>query len=301
MRVVISVLAVVVAVAAGCATPPPVELLQARTAFNRASFGPAVQLSPADLRRASLALDQAERAFADERNLPKAVDLAYIAERTAQIAEAHAQTALTERKMATQAAGTLTTVRAELAEARRGEAQQAQQVGVERSAREAAEQKADASEQKADASEQKAGASDEKAAASEQRAQQANDALTRLSAKADGRGMVITLSGSVLFRSNGADLLPAALRRLDEVASVLAAQGQNVVVEGFTDSKGSPWSNVDLSRRRAEAVRAYLVSRGCPADRIVARGLGPDRPIADNATGEGRANNRRVEIVINRP
>ena len=85
------------------------------------------------------------------------------------------------------------------------------------------------------------------------------------------------------------------------MASVLVAQGQSVVVEGFTDSKGSPWSNVDLSRRRAEAVRTYLVSRGCPPDRIVARGLGPDRPIADNASGEGRANNRRVEIVINRP
>ena len=174
MRVVISVLAVVVAVAAGCATTPPAELIQARTALNRASFGPAAQLAPADLHKASLALDLAERAFADERNLPKAVDLAYIAERTAQIAEAHAETALTEKKMATQAAGTLTTARAQLAEARRGEAQLAQQVGVERTAREAAEQKADASEQKADASEQKAGASDEKAAASEQRAQQAN-------------------------------------------------------------------------------------------------------------------------------
>ena len=98
MRVVIAVLAVVVAVAAGCATAPPVELIQARTACNRASFGPAAQLAPADLRKASLALDQAERAFSDERNLPKAVDLAYIAERTAQIAEAHAETALTEKE-----------------------------------------------------------------------------------------------------------------------------------------------------------------------------------------------------------
>lgn len=301
MRVLLSILALAVAGAAGCATTPPTELIQARTACNRASFGPAAQLAPADLRKANRVLDEAERAFADEKNLPKTVDLAYIAERTAQIAEAHAQTALTEKKMATQAAGTLTTVRAELAEARRGEAQQAQQIGIERTARVAAEEKANASEQRAEASEQMAGASDEKAAASEQRAQQANDALAKLSAKPDGRGMVITLAGNVLFRSDGARLLPAAMGRLDEVASVLAAHDQNVVVEGFTDSKGSAWSNVDLSRRRAEAVRAYLVSRGCPPDRIVARGLGPDRPIADNATGEGRASNRRVEIVINRP
>ena len=263
---------------------------------------------PCDLRKARLALDQAERALSGERNLAKTIDFAYIAERTVQIAEAHAQTSITERTMATQAAGTLSAARAQLVKAQRGEAEQAQQVGVERTAREAAEQKADASEQKADASEQKAdaseqkaGVSEEKAVASEQRAQQANDALRKLSAKADARGMVITLSGSVLFRSNGADLLPAALRRLDEVATVLVAQGQNVVIEGYTDSTGSPSSNVDLSRRRAEAVRSYLVSRGCPTDRIVARGMGPDRPVADNASGEGRANNRRVEIVINRP
>ena len=289
-----AVLAVVAAVAIGCATAPPVELINARTAYDRARLGPAAQLAPADLRKARLALDQAERALSGERNLAKTIDFAYIAERTAQIAEAHAQTSITEKKMATQAAGALTAARAQVVKAQRGEAQQAQQAGVERTAREAAEQKADASEQKA-------GVSEEKAVASEQRAQQANDALHKLSAKADARGMVITLSGSVLFRPNGADLLPAALRRLDEVAAVLVAQDQNVVIEGYTDSTGSPWSNVDLSRRRAEAVRSYLVSRGCPTDRIVARGMGPDRPVADNANGEGRANNRRVEIVINRP
>ncbi len=165
----------------------------------------------------------------------------------------------------------MTAARAELAEAQRGEAQQAQQVGVERTARQAAEQKADASEQKA-------GASEERAAASDERALQANEALDRLSAKADGRGMVITLPGGVLFRSNGTDLLPAALRRLDEVASVLVAQGETAVVEGYTDSKGSPARNVELSRRRAEAVRSYLVSRGCPTDRIVARGYGTGSP-----------------------
>jgi outer membrane protein OmpA-like peptidoglycan-associated protein len=306
--VVTAVLGVAAAVAVGCATAPPVELINARAAYARASAGPAGQLAPADLHKARLVLDQAERALSDERNLGRAVDFAYIAERTAQIAEVHARTALAEKetsratrdlgdkqgRMAKQAAGTLSAARTQLAEAQRGEAQQAQQVGVERAAREAAEQKADASERKA-------GASDAQAAASEQRAQQANDALHGSPAKPDERGMVIVLPGSVLFRSNRADLLPAALKRLDEVASVVTAQEHNVVVEGHTDSHGSPWKNVDLSRRRAEAVRKYLVSRGCPTDRILARGMGPDRPVADNASGEGRANNRRIEIVINRP
>jgi outer membrane protein OmpA-like peptidoglycan-associated protein len=289
------VVVAVVIMAAGCATAPPAELVNARAAYARASAGPAARLAPADLRKARLALDQAERALSAEKDRSKAVDFAYVAERTAQIAEAHAhQTAVTEKatSRATQdlerAAGTLTAARAELAEAQRGEAQQAQQVGVERTAREAAEQKA--------------GASEEKAAASEHRAEQADDALHRLSAKpADGRGMVITLPGSVLFRASGAQLRPAALRRLDEVASVVVAQGQDVVVEGHTDATGAPWSNVDLSRRRAESVRRYLVSRGCPTDRIVARGMGPNRPIADNTSDEGRASNRRVEIVIKQP
>ena len=69
-------------------------------------------------------------------------------------------------------------------------------------------------------------------------------------------------------------------------------------IEGYTDSKGSQSRNIDLSQRRAESVRSYLISRGLPADRVVAKGMGPDRPIADNTSAEGRANNRRVEIVV---
>ena len=110
-----------------------------------------------------------------------------------------------KKGVATASGRNVDAARAELAEAQRGEAQLAEQVGVERTAGEAARGR---SEQKADASEQKAGVSAEKAAASEQRAEQANDALHRLSAKAEGRGMVITPAGSVLFRSNGAHLRP---------------------------------------------------------------------------------------------
>jgi outer membrane protein OmpA-like peptidoglycan-associated protein len=71
-----------------------------------------------------------------------------------------------------------------------------------------------------------------------------------------------------------------------------------MVVEGYTDSQGSVASNQDLSQRRAQSVRDYLVSRGIAGDRITGQGFGPGRPIADNASAEGRANNRRVEIVV---
>jgi outer membrane protein OmpA-like peptidoglycan-associated protein len=70
------------------------------------------------------------------------------------------------------------------------------------------------------------------------------------------------------------------------------------VVEGHTDSRGTPTSNQVLSESRARAVMDYLVSRGVLAQAITSVGIGQARPIADNASPEGRANNRRVEIII---
>lgn len=287
-------------IAAACATSTPVELSNARVAYNRANTGLAAQVSPADVHKAKVALDQAEKSFSEGEDSQKTVDLAYIAERTAQIAEARAQTISAEKSeakakhelgekqadMAQKTLGTLAATREQLTQAEQGKALQAQQAGAERTAREDSDRKAAASEQKAMAAEQKA--------------KDANDALAKLAAKEEERGMVITLSGSVLFRSNDAMLLPAAQTRLDQVAEALVAKGQNVVVEGYTDSKGSQSTNMGLSQRRAESVRNYLVSRGFPSEKISARGMGPDRPVADNTSAEGRANNRRVEIVISR-
>jgi outer membrane protein OmpA-like peptidoglycan-associated protein len=281
-----------------CATTTPVELLNARTAYSRASAGPAAQLTPADLHKAKVALDEAEQTFQYGDDTQKTIDLAYIAERTAQIAEAHAQTVISERKTAaaTQdlgnkqselvktSQGALTKSREQLAESERGRAAQAERANVEQVAR--------------GESDKKAAASELKAAESEQKANDANDALAKLAAKDEERGTIITLSGSVLFRSNDSALLPAAFTRLDQVADALVAKGQRVTVEGYTDSKGSQASNMSLSQRRADSVRSYLVTRGFPTEKIEARGMGPDRPIADNTSAEGRANNRRVEIVI---
>ena len=180
----------------------------------------------------------------------------------------------------------LVKTRLQLTDAQHGQAQEAEQLGVEHAAREAADTKAAASEQRA--------------LASEQKTIEANDALAKLAAKDEARGMVITLSGGVLFRSNEATLLPGATTRLDEVAAALISNGQPVGVEGYTDSRGSQTRNMDLSQRRADSVRNYLISRGLPAQQVVAKGMGPDRPIADNSSAEGRANNRRVEIVVSK-
>ncbi len=135
----------------------------------------------------------------------------------------------------------------------------------------------------------------------ERRAQQASADLARIaSVKQEARGMVITLSGGVLFVSAKYDLLPQAQAKLSEVADVLTKQDKDskILVQGYTDSQGSGSFNLELSQHRAEAVRTYLVSHGIAADRVTAQGFGPANPVADNASAEGRADNRRVEIIV---
>ena len=111
--------------------------------------------------------------------------------------------------------------------------------------------------------------------------------------------MVITLSENVLFAPNQIVLLPEARSRLDRVVDVLfAVRDRDITIKGHTDSAGSDSDNLSLSQGRANAVRDYLVRRGCEANRIKAYGLGEGQPIADNASAEGRADNRRVEIII---
>ena len=135
----------------------------------------------------------------------------------------------------------------------------------------------------------------------DKRALQAQADLAKFATvKQETRGMVITLSGSVLFASAKWDLLPSAQVRLNDVATALTKEDplSKMVVEGHTDSQGAEAYNQDLSQHRAQVGRDYLVTRGIASDRITAQGFGPTRAIADNKSPEGRANNRRVEIVV---
>ena len=119
--------------------------------------------------------------------------------------------------------------------------------------------------------------------------------------KEEARGKVITLDGAVLFATGKSQLLPIAQRALGRVAVVLkqeADAGKRVVIEGHTDSRGSNVSNQRLSKRRAESVRNYLIGQGVDSANLGAVGKGESNPIADNGSPEGRANNRRVEIII---
>lgn len=105
--------------------------------------------------------------------------------------------------------------------------------------------------------------------------------------------------GEGVFAAGRADLTAAAAAQLDEAAAfVAAAPGRRARIEGHTDSRGSANLNQALSQQRAEAVRDALVARGVEASRLVAVGRGSDRPVASNDTPEGRARNRRVEIIL---
>jgi outer membrane protein OmpA-like peptidoglycan-associated protein len=252
--------------AGACATSaPPPELVEARATYARAAAGPAASLAAARLRLAKQALDDAELAFGGPA--PHSVRTkAYVATRGAETAEAEAQAELLRQQSAEKER-----LIAEL----EGQRAEHSEIALESERRARAEAEARAAE-----------------------------AFARLAKeeqlRRDPRGLVLTLSGSVLFASNEAVLLPSAATRLDSVATAIKAANPSepIVIEGHTDARGGRDHNMRLALARAEAVRAYLVSRGVPAAQLEARGVGPDRPVATNASAEGRANNRRVEIVL---
>ena len=108
---------------------------------------------------------------------------------------------------------------------------------------------------------------------------------------------IIELRG-VTFANNSANLKADSTAILDEMAITLKRYPElKVEVAGHTDSSGASEYNAKLSQRRADAVRKYLISKGVNADNLTAKGYGEDKPVASNATREGRARNRRVELI----
>ncbi len=122
--------------------------------------------------------------------------------------------------------------------------------------------------------------------------------LATIRAVPSTRGLVITL-GDVFFATGQAELAVAARDNLGAVIDVLARHPERAVsIEGHTDSSGPDDVNLALSERRARSVRESLIAQGADPSRITATGFGESQPIASNDTAEGRARNRRVEIVI---
>ena len=277
-----------------CAHTAPPQLVEARNAYTASNSGLAAKLTPTELHDAWLVLAKANKEFDEHGDTTMCRDYAYIAQNKLQLADVKARTELDRQKIAeavkagvvvrdsqvksTRAA--LTSTREQLKEERRDSnaktaeiEKTAEQLAVEKQARMTAEARL-------------AGAMKDLAAIA--------------AIKEEARGLVITLSGSILFASNKYALLETAKTKLDQVAEALKAQDgdKRMVVEGHTDSQGSDRINQPLSVNRASAVRDYLVSRGVDSDKITSVGMGSSRPLLDNRNAENRANNRRVEIII---
>lgn len=273
--------AILVTFLVGCAATAPQELLDARDAYSEAAQSRAPQYAPAQLQTARDALGKAEDTFDDQGDSEKTRDLSYVAQRRAQIAmvqgnikESEKQKELAQSELLNTATSTAESKSNEL----RNVNDQLEKERVEKAAVAARAREAEA------------------------KLKEAMDRLTAIAAiKEEPRGLVITLPGGVLFESGRATLLASAQERLNQVAdALLQNRDANIVVEGHTDSQGDDASNQKLSEDRAKSVRDYLVSRGIANDRIRSVGHGEKTPVADNNSAEGRANNRRVEIVVER-
>jgi len=264
---------------------PPRSLVDARSEYMRAKNGIAMQLDPTDVHEADLALQKAEQAWNDAPDDPNTGDLAVIAQRKSQIAEAEAAAAKSQQDAEAAKHDLQSTMTSQLQSAR-GQLDQTKQAlnqtqaQLQMTAAQAAEQQKKLSDLEA-------------------KLKDARDTIAKIAAvKDDDRGMVITLQGEVLFKTGKWDLKPAAMAKLDQIADALRGKEQPMVVFGYTDNVGTRDNNMDLSQKRAQSVRDYLVSKGIPGDLVTAQGKGPDSPVSDNTSVEGRASNRRVEIVV---
>ena len=128
---------------------------------------------------------------------------------------------------------------------------------------------------------------------------------TELGAVETARGTVVSLPGDVTFDFDKATIRADAQGTLDSLAQLIQAGGEGqITIEGHTDSMGDDAYNKRLSEQRAEAVRAYLVTKGVAEGRVRTTGLGEQRPVAPNAAADGtddeagRQRNRRVEVIL---
>jgi outer membrane protein OmpA-like peptidoglycan-associated protein len=288
--------------ALGCATAGPTpELMDARRAYDEARQSDAATYSPDKLLSAKQALERAESAHADDSGSFEERSLAYVAQRKAQYASVYGAYER-DRREQTEAEEAY---RAKQDTLRRSAIQQATEAkktlaatwdNLSNARREIADQQTQIQKSKAELDAEKQAR--EKA---EQSAAAAMASLSKIAqVKEEQRGVVITLDGQVLFVTGKAELLPIARDRLNQVAKSLKELDDDklVSVEGFTDSRGADDMNQKLSQDRANAVKDYLVSQGVKPEKLRAVGRGEANPVASNDTPEGRANNRRVEIVI---
>lgn len=122
---------------------------------------------------------------------------------------------------------------------------------------------------------------------------------TGVEVQRQGDDIKLIMPGNITFATDSADIAPSFYAPLNNLAtSFKQFQNNSIEIVGYTDSTGSRQHNMALSERRAQSVTIYLTAQGIDGSRLSSRGAGPDNPIADNASAEGRAQNRRVEVNL---
>jgi len=308
---------------AACATAPRQDLAleQVRTQLNELKSDQELAgYAPLALGEAERALRQAETATGNET---QRIHLIYMADRKIQIARAVAQHGQLENEYqklvdernamlvrASQTEAELARLEAEqariMSEARAEDAQRAREEALQAQQREAASAR-DAEQAIEEAQQAKALAASSATEAQLARreadlAVEQADTLRRqlenLQLRQTESGVVVTL-GDVLFQSGETQLRDEAMASLVEVVDLLQSEPDKFIrIEGHTDSTGDAETNLEISGLRANAVLDALVSLGVDPNRFTAAGMGEDFPIASNDTEEGRAQNRRVDVIL---
>ncbi len=251
---------------AGCAGTPErnATLEQARSSVNQAQNDRAVnQYAPVEAKKAQEQFQKAESLWKAGKPGDEVTHAAYLAKQRAAIAEQKAKMGVAEDEI-------------------KGAKAERDQIRLQ-------------------AQTQKIQSAQTSAAVHQQTAERLQEQVKELQAKETERGIVLTL-GDVLFDTGKADLKPGAYPTIGKLGDFLSQyKKRNVLIEGFTDSRGTEEYNQQLSQRRANAVRSALLDRGIAPERVRVRGYGEAYPVASNSTAQGRQQNRRVEIIISDP
>jgi outer membrane protein OmpA-like peptidoglycan-associated protein len=294
----------------------PLDLYQAINAVQIAQAAQADRYAPEILARAKQQLSDAQDMDRKKRDRKQEITYARSAVQTAEDARLVSLRKKQQEERAAEAADRKAREDAANQQAQQSQLQaqqsqlQAQQAQLEaqRAAAQQAQSQAEAARAQAaqQSAEQQARLSAQQTEQARAQAQQLREQLRQqlnevLQTRETARGLVVNLS-DVLFNTGRYNLKQDAQLKLARVSGILLAHPDlKVQVEGYTDNVGGQSYNQKLSEQRADTVQQFVVSQGVPAQDVTAVGYGLSDPVADNATAAGRAQNRRVEMVVSGP
>jgi outer membrane protein OmpA-like peptidoglycan-associated protein len=287
----------------------PLEIYEAENAVQIAEAGGAARYAPDSLATAKTALENAEASDAHKGDRKEVITYAREAVQAAEDARI-----ITIRKIKAEDDAAQIKGREDAEQAAQTAQAQQQQEAAQRAQAEAAEQEAKAREAAARAAKeqaeaqaaqatQQAQAAQQQAQTAQQQEQQMRERLKQqlnqvLQTQDTARGLIVSMP-DVLFDFNKFTLKPETREKLAKVSGILLAYPDlKVQVEGYSDSIGSDEYNMKLSDQRADTVREYLVAQSVADSNVTAQGYGKSHPVADNTSASGRAQNRRVELVV---